>query len=347
MSDLIREGASYAEIADVQTRLRSLGFEIDDSADSFGESTRRAVRAFQQHRGLLVDGIVGPQTWGELVEASWRLGDRILYMKSPAMRGDDVAQLQRQMNALGFDSGKEDGIFGPNTDRAVRGFQKEYGVAEDGMFGPVSQASLGGLRIDRAGTARPLREELNRLGHPGVAGAVIVLDPGHGGDDHGAAANGLNEASSCWALAEKLAGHLSGAGATVRLTRTRDEELDVSERARRANELGADLFISLHLNAHREASARGASTFHFGGSGAGAALAEQIQERLVELGLEDCRTHSRSYALLKETRMPAVIVEPIFITNPVEADRLSDGSFVDDIARAIAVGTLSYFEKEV
>lgn len=347
MKDLIREGATRAEIADVQMRLRSLGLEIDDDADNFGESTRRAVRTFQQQRALLVDGIVGPQTWSELVEASWRLGDRILYMKSPPMRGDDVAQLQRQMNALGFDSGKEDGIFGPNTDRAVRAFQKEYGVAEDGMFGPISQASLGGLRIDRPGTARSLREELNRLGHPGVGGAMIVLDPGHGGDDPGAAAaNGRDEAAFCWAIAERLADHLGDAGAAVRLTRRNDEDLAVSERARRANEMGADLFISLHLNAHQEATASGASTFYFGGSGAGEALAERIQERLVELGLDDCRTHARSYSLLKETRMPAVIVEPAFITNPTEADRLSDDAFVDEVARAIAIGTLSYFDKE-
>ncbi|HEV3472616.1 MAG TPA: N-acetylmuramoyl-L-alanine amidase, partial [Actinomycetota bacterium] len=347
VKDVIREGASAAEIADVQRRLRSLGFEIDDDADSFGESTRQAVRAFQQQRALLVDGIVGPQTWSELVGASWRLGDRILYMRVPPMRGDDVSQLQRQMNALGFDSGKEDGIFGPNTDRAVRAFQKEYGVAEDGMFGPSSQAALGGLRIDRPGTARPLREELDRLGHPGVAGATIVLDPGHGGDDRGAAdANGRNEATLCWAIAQSLARHLSRAGATVRLTRSGDEELDASERARRANELGADLFISLHLNAHQEAKAKGASTFYFGGSGAGEALAERIQERLIELGLDDCRTHARSYSLLKETRMPAVIVEPVFITNPVEAGRLDDETFVDEIARAIAIGTLGYFDKE-
>lgn len=346
MKDLIREGATSAEIADVQTRLRSLGFEIDDDADSFGGSTRQAVRAFQQQRGLLVDGIVGPQTWGELVEASWRLGDRILYMKAPPMRGDDVAQLQRQMNTLGFDAGKEDGIFGPNTDRAVRAFQKEYGVAEDGMFGPIGQAALGGLRIDRPDTARPLREELDRLGHPGVKGAVIVLDPGHGGDDQGAAANGRDEATFCWAIAQRLAAYLASAGATVNLTRTDDEALDVSERARRANELDADLFISLHLNAHQEATAGGASTFYFGGSSGGAALAEKIQERLVDLGLDNCRTHARSYSLLKETRMPAVIVEPLFITNPLEADRLNDEGFVDALARSIAIGTLSYFDKE-
>ena len=346
MKDLIREGASPAEIADVQARLRSLGFEIDDDADSFGDSTRQAVRAFQQQRALLVDGIVGPQTWSELVEASWRLGDRILYTKSPPMRGDDVAQLQRQMNTLGFDAGKEDGIFGPNTDRAVRAFQKEYGVAEDGMFGPVGRAALGGLRIDRPATSRPLREELDRLSHPGVQGSIIVLDPGHGGDDTGAAAHGRDEATFCWAIAEKLAGYLEGAGATVRLTRTDDEALEVSERARRANELGADLFISLHLNAHQESTASGASTFYFGGSSGGAALAERIQERLVGLGLEDCRTHARSYSILKETRMPAVIVEPVFITNPLEASLLGDDMFVDSIAGAIAVGTLSYFDKE-
>ncbi|MDQ4065788.1 MAG: N-acetylmuramoyl-L-alanine amidase [Actinomycetota bacterium] len=345
MNGLIRPGDRSGQVADIQARLRSLGLDVLDPPGVFGDSTRTAVRAFQQRRGLLVDGIVGPQTWGGLVEASWRLGDRIVYLKSPPMRGDDVGALQRRLNALGFDAGKEDGIFGPDTDAAVRAFQKEYGVSEDGMFGPISHAALNGLRADRDATARPLREELARQKHAGIGTAVIVLDPGHGPGDPGETARDapVVEDDVCWDLATRIASHLIDAGAKVYLTRARGEAPSASDRAARANEMGADLFISLHLNAHQEASAEGCSAFYFEGSRAGEALAERIQERLVQLGLNDCRTHARSYALLKETRMPAVLVEPVFITNPNEARMLEDPEFIETLAQTIALGTLNYF----
>ena len=83
-----------------------------DQPGAFGEPTEAAVRGFQERRGLRVDGICGPQTWASLVEAGFRPGDRLLYYTSPMLRGDDVAELQRRLSALGFDAGRVDGIFG-------------------------------------------------------------------------------------------------------------------------------------------------------------------------------------------------------------------------------------------
>ena len=345
MKKLIREGDRSAEVADVQARLRALGHKITDPSGQFGPATTAAVRAFQQSRSVLVDGIVGPHTWNEIVEASWYLGDRDLYLKHPPMRGDDVSTLQARLNALGFDAGKEDGIFGVATDRAVRAFQKEYGVAGDGIFGLVSNAALMGLRVDRPGTSAQLREELRRSEKQGIAGAMIVVDPGHGGDDAGeTVAGATNEAEACWLIAARLADRLASFGARVRFTRTEPDNPDTHERASRANEIDADLFISIHLNAHAEPTAEGSSTFYFPGSRAGESVADQIQEQLVRLGLRDCRSHARSYPVLRETRMPAVLVEPIFITNPDERKRLEEPEFLGNIADAIAAGTRRYFE---
>jgi N-acetylmuramoyl-L-alanine amidase len=341
----IKRGQRSRKAADVQSRLRALGFVIADEAGYFGPSTTAAVKAFQQRRGLLADGIVGPNTWGELVEASWRLGDRLLYLKQPFMRGDDVLALQARLNALGFDSGREDGIFGPDTDRAVRSFQKEYGVAEDGIFGPRSHAALVGLRVERPMTAAGLREELRLSEHSGVTSAVVVIDPGHGGADPGTRGpNGSAEVDLCWDIAERLAARLTGIGARVALTRAEGECPDTSERAQRANAAGADLFVSIHMNSHDKANAGGASTYFFGGSRAGERLAERVQRELVALGLPDCRSHPRSYQLLKETRMPAVLVEPGFISNPEDAARLADPRFRAAVADAIATAIRHYYE---
>ena len=329
----------------MQTRLRSVGLDIHDETGIFGPSTKQAVRTFQQRRDILVDGIVGPQTWSELVEASWRLGDRQLYLKHPLMRGDDILSLQSQLNALGFDAGREDGIFGVNTAGAVRAFQKEYGVAEDAIFGPMTEAALAGLRVDRPGTARHLREQLKRHEHPGLEHALVLIDPGHGGVDQGERFSGVCEADVCWELATRVAERLVERGARVRFTRTEAESPEASERARRANQIGGDIFLSLHLNSHEGERAEGSSTYYFGGSEAGHLLADKIQDGLIELGLKDCRSHPRSYTILKETKMPACLVEPIFISNPAEAARLHDPHFIRAVAAAIARAVLAYFEE--
>ena len=346
MSYLIRFGDHSAEVADVQTRLRGLGFDVRDEPGIFGESTRTAVREFQQRRGLLVDGIVGPNTWTELVEASWRLGDRVLYLKRPYMRGDDVATLQARLNALGFDAGREDGIFGRETDQAVRDFQREYGVAEDGIFGLMTHAALVGLRVDRPGTSAHLREELRRVETGTLRDAVVVLDPGHGGEDPGTRGRrGVAEADACWQIASHLALKLLGTGGRVRFTRTETDNPSASERAALANEVGGRVFVSIHLNAHDEPTAEGASTYYFRTSRAGRDLAEKIQSELAGLGLKDGRSHDRSYTILRETRMPAVLVEPIFITNADEEKRLEDPAFLHDLADAIFTGIKLHFEE--
>ena len=345
MNLLIRTGEHSHQVADVQARLRSLGYEIDDDSGHFGGSTLRAVRAFQQSRGILSDGIVGPNTWSELVEASWHLGDRILYIRHPLMRGDDVGILQERLNALGFDAGREDGIFGPDTANAVRAFQREYGVDEDGIFGPYSLAALVGLRIDRQGTAAVLREELRIAEHPGLHDAVIMIDPAHGGDDPGhVGPNGIAEADICWDISKRLAQRLAALGARVRLTRTEAEGPEDTTRAQRANQIDADVFLSIHLNAHEEGAADGTSTYYFRTSRAGERLAELIQQQIVDLGMRDCRAHPRSYAVLRETRMPAVLMEPCFITNSDAEKRLDQVEFRAAIADAIAIALHHYYE---
>ena len=347
MTLLIKPGDRSQRVADVQSRLRALGFHIDDDTGSFDRSTTEALRAFQQSRSILVDGLVGPNTWSELVEASWRLGDRSLYLTRPLIRGDDVLKLQQLLNALGYDAGREDGLFGPDGERAVRRFQKEYGITEDGIFGPQAHTSLIGLRVDRPGTAARLREELILAQRADLSGSLIVIDPGHGGPDAGDhGADGSNEAQLCWDIAVRIAEVLADAGAKVRFTRTEVEGPTTSERAARANDLAGDIFVSVHLNSHDEGDAAGASTYFFGGSRLGERLADSIQQELIGLGIRDCRSHARAYALLKETRMPAALVEPCFITNPEEEKMLQDPLQRAGIAEAISAGVKRYFESK-
>ena len=120
-----------------------------DRPGAFGPGTGAAVAAFQQAAGLDVDGGCDAATWSALVEAGYRLGDRLLYLRSPMIRGDDVADLQRRLGALGFDAGRVDGIFGPDTDRALGDFQRNSGLVSDGICGPDTVAALARLGLGR------------------------------------------------------------------------------------------------------------------------------------------------------------------------------------------------------
>jgi N-acetylmuramoyl-L-alanine amidase len=120
------------------------------------------------------------------------------------------------------------------------------------------------------------------------------------------------------------------------------------DRARTANESGAELLVSLHVNSHDDAQAEGASCFYYGREGyisqAGQRLAEHIQEALTtRLGLKDGRTHPKSLPLLRETRMPAVHVEPCFITNPHEEALLRTDRFRHQVATAVGGAIERFF----
>src|SRR6476469_3638425 len=111
---------------DLRAKLTRLGLlAADDSTDLFDDSVDRAVRAFQQRRGLRVDGVVGPETYRALDEAHWRLGDRLLsFTAGHPFVGDDVAMLQQRLLDMGFDPGRCDGIFGRQTEASLREFQR-------------------------------------------------------------------------------------------------------------------------------------------------------------------------------------------------------------------------------
>ncbi len=120
---LYRIGDTGEPVRDIQDRLHALGFSIAPDADGvFGEGTLAAVTAFQESRRLPADGLVGRETWRTMVDAGYRLGDRLLYHRMPMLHGDDVADLQRSLNAIGFDAGPVDGIFGASTLDAVLDF---------------------------------------------------------------------------------------------------------------------------------------------------------------------------------------------------------------------------------
>ena len=256
---IYRVGDRGPEITDIQSRLAALGAAVDASErdGTFGPSTEAAVRWFQRDRHLQVDGLVGPDTWEQLVEAGWLLGDRTLYHRAPMFRGDDVRELQRMLNALGFDCGKQDGLYGPWTDAALRLFQRNVGDEPDGIVGPHTLSVLRRMRPLEAVPSRALvreREELKASRGP-IEGRVIAVDVGEGPDGGGE----VHRRS-----AQALVAALQAVGADPRLLVIADDAAAPSDRARLANEAGAAASITVELTARDREGDGGPVCSYFG-----------------------------------------------------------------------------------
>jgi N-acetylmuramoyl-L-alanine amidase len=292
---LYRVGNQGPAVRDIQDRLAALGFEPGaDTRGVFDQGTTEAVTAFQRAKGLDVDGIVGPNTWRSLYEAGYRLGDRILLLRRPMMRGEDVAELQSRLNSLGFESGKVDGIFGPDTETAVVDFQHNRRLAEDGKVGPevVTEVRLVTRGAMREGRQAIREREWLRLLPETVAGARIFLD---------ADCRDPEESIAAWNAATAAALAIQEAGGLPMMSRSNDIQLPERVRARRANRMGSDLIVAFRLN--REGEDR---VFYFASehssSRAGEALAKAIADSA------GGRVEGRASAMLKETRAPAAVV---------------------------------------
>ena len=143
----------------------------------FDEATVRAVASFQEQRGLRATGDCDEGTWLALIEAGWRLGDRVLLLAAPQLRGDDVVSLQQALNHLGFDCGRPDGILGPATIRALVDFQRNSGIIADGVCGPTTVRKLELLRRQSGsgpGVAR-IRESEAVIGSSTLGSLRVVV----------------------------------------------------------------------------------------------------------------------------------------------------------------------------
>jgi N-acetylmuramoyl-L-alanine amidase len=327
----------------------SIGIWVSPAAtpDAFDAGLEQAVRAFQQRRGLIADGIVGPQTARVLDGARWKLGDRVLVCTpGHLMRGDDVAALQERLVVLGLFAGPVDGLFGPNTAAALRDLQRGLGLDPDGLCGPGTLRAMTALaRAVGGGDPWALRQQAAvDVAGSSLAGRVLVIDAGHGGDDPGVQANGLVEADVVLDVALRMEHRLAATGVVSVLTRTDLVAPDEAARIERANTVGADLVLSLHCDAHDSPDAAGVASFYWGDvrvgarSSVGAQLAQFVQSEVVaRTGLVDLRSHACTTDVVRLTRMPAVQVELGYLTSPHDAERLADPAFRDAAAEALVI----------
>jgi N-acetylmuramoyl-L-alanine amidase len=249
---------------------------------------------------------------------------------------------------MGFDCGRVDGLFGVETEQALREFQRNIGVVADGTCGPATFKALNQLsRTVVGGRPHAMRdsEAINRAG-PALAGKLLIIDPGHGGPGPNSTPGRLDEGELVYDLASRIEGRLTATGASAFLTRGPDgapEGPGEEDRASFANAAGADLLLSLHVNRLANPAACGVATYYYGSdefghySTVGEKLADLVQREICSrTDLVDCRVHAKNWDLLRRTRMPAVRVEVGYLTNPGDAVRLADPAFRDVLAESVA-----------
>lgn len=256
----------------------------------FCATTEQSLREFQGARGLRSTGTCDEDTWRAIVEASWHLGDRLLMLVAPNLRGDDVSELQAALARLGFDSGRVDGILGPGTTRALEDFQRNCGLYVDGVCGSATVQALRVLtRQTGTGPGVTAVRELEALTASARSLADLRVVVGQFG--------GLS------ALSRQLVQGLRQRSATV----VASDEPDASAQAAAANRFAAAVYLGF------EARPAPNSTLHYYAvpqfeSVGGRALANQIADRCrAEVPSLQPEVAGMRLAVLRETRMPAVL----------------------------------------
>ena len=225
-----------------------------------------------------------------LVEASWTLGDRLLFHTSPNLRGDDVAELQSLLARLGFDAGRVDGIFGPDTAAAVLEFQRNGGLVIDGACGRDTVRALHQLsRHTGAGPGVSVVREFESLRHARATFTGHRVALGHFG--------GIAP------VVRAVARVLARVGAGVMSL----DDPDPSTQARAANRYGADLFVGLEAHAGPTTELAYYSVPRFTSPG-GQRFATLLGQHMAPVLTTKPQVSGMGLPILRETRMPAVMV---------------------------------------
>jgi N-acetylmuramoyl-L-alanine amidase len=234
---------------------------------------------------------------------------------------------------MGFDCGRVDGIYGPRTELAVKEFQKSVGATVDGKCGPATIIALIRLtKIVSGGVPSTLRQNaMQQSRGPALANKVIVLNPD--GDDQ-----------LVYDVAVRTEGRLLALGASVFLTRGATNNPSELERIAFSNKSSADLMISLNVDSYANEKAHGVATYFYGSDAhgvhsiVGERFASLVQREIcARTDLANCRTHAKTWDLLRMTMAPTVRIDLGYVSNPGDLGRLSRPDFRDVIAEALVI----------
>ena len=257
------------EVSDVQKRLHALGYELgNEGLDGFLGPAQPA-RPAGVPAGARSARRRHPRAQHLARAGRGRLRASATVCSTcacPTFRGDDVLALQVKLNLLGFNAGPERGIFDTAVERALIDFQRNAGLPSDGIVGDDTLRKLDALRkaeSGREGKKIPDRDE-GFVAATSLAGTVVAIDPGHGGQDAGVVSpSGRKEKDLTLAVGLRLAELLRAEGSRVVMTRETDQTVPLYVRTDAAETAAADYLVSLHFNGNSSPAAAGAVSYFF------------------------------------------------------------------------------------
>ena len=283
--------------------------------NEFCETTRDSVAAFQELRSLHVSGVCDHTTWMTLVESSFELGDRLLYLTTPLLRGDDVSKLQLMLSRLGFDCGRVDGFLGKTTAKIVTEFQQNYGLIPDGICGPQTLQAL--MRASRNSGVGPgvgiVRERHTSAKYPQDLAKLRIV---------------IGQFTKLDRLTNDLADRLRSQHTNVALI----NDVDQHRHAQLANDFAANIYIGIEARDQQVCDIAYYHTegFHSVAAHVFATLAAEKIERSAPWFKPT--VSGMRLQVLRETSMPAVVCG----FGPVTRITPHSAVLADDLANALS-----------
>ena len=367
----LRHGATDRRVTGLRERLVRAGVTDPGIAPDavpdpsvFDRGVDHAVRAFQQHKGLIVDGVVGPETEAALNDAQYTLGDRPLsFDESQPMHGDDVEELQNNLSLLGFYYGHLDGTFNRQTEFAVRELQSSLGVRVDGE---VALETLAGLaRVSKKITsskAFSLRDH-RRLGmlHEALRGRAVILIPSEaiaqetpqGAPDDFAGEQdriSLDVAVKAYDLLRNVGADpvlVDPSPAPSGDAETAGAERNVVTDPREAlRSHPSALVLCLQCDWNSSPHAEGVATFFWGDPSTGQPLAPigqmastmVLRELVARTGAQDLGAHARQWSELRAAGTAAAWVALGYLSNGAERAKLQEETYRARLAESLLCG---------
>lgn len=304
-------GDSGEHIRKFKQDLVKLGFaRWSNPSPNYGPITANVVKDFQRHFGLKVTGIADRRTLAKINEIT---SSRYQNGK----RGNHVIQLKKDLNLfhMGFPSNPSNS-YGNITEKRVRQFQKLYGLPESGIADEV--------------TLKTIKDNIVK----------VFIDPGHGGKDPGAGGNGLREKNLTLDIAKRIRNNLQQdyLGVDIKMSRTNDKYLSLAQRTNMANSWKADYFFSVHINS---GGGTGMESYIYNGNVSNETKRFQnvVHSHLLsKVNVRDRGKKRANFHVVRESKMPAMLFEYMFIDNRSDSQKLKSNAFLNQLGKHTADG---------
>lgn len=333
----------------------------------FDDDVRVAVRAFQQNHGLVVDGVVGPETERRLNEAQYALGDRRLYWDSKEpLRGDDILRLQNNLSLLGLYYWHLTGVFDQKTHHAVVELQQSLGLEPNGVINTQTIAALARVNKKISDSKAFSLRDYHRLERTtdAIRSQTVVLVPAMFGENpvipSGAPATYRREAERITTdIALRAHELLREVGATPivvspePLADRHGTLIDVSVSMTQALETTHDaIVVVLDCDWNSSSAAHGVAAFYWGDDEHQGTTLSPIGQRAATLSLReivartgslDLGAHGRQWGVLRLQSVPTISLDLGYLSNAEERSRLANAEFRTHLANAILIGLQRMF----